>query len=841
MKNKISSKSISNMDKTDMGCKTDETNKTDKRSKDFLKQQLDIYDSLDITYVSVDMTVTYDENKQKLKKEIRKYPTKDDFDNGISTYRNPKKNASYVPTGEKYNLIVLDIDNKDDTIKKFDKFIQENDIDMNTTTIKTINNGLHYYFKPNNEQKKQLKNFNTSLGSVLGLNIDVKYNNGFVYGVSKVEYDDTFKKYKIINQSKIKELPDILFKEIIRKKVVTKTKQPNQLTREDEDEDEPKLVFQNELSNEVDIRLMPYLNTYKKYIKTRDEWLKIGTIIYNEGGSIELFNRFSKEFPDHYDENGLKTTWKGIKKSKNACNLHTLKNMIDSKINDGRKTVYDLEIMDTKGIIDNMYDLGMVSDTHIAQIFYSLNSNNFMFISEAKKWYSINNYGIWEEEGDENMKARRLINSSLKSYLINDNKDRLCNAQNESNTIEETKAKKMFENLNKYLNKTVNKKNIITELATLYEKSKLYEQLDTKNAYAFGFSNGVYDLKNDIFRNAKPEELITCTTGYEYKPAPKNKIKAVDNIFNDIFPDKSECSYIKKVLSLGLLADNPLEEFYVFIGTGSNGKGVISTFSKAMLGKHYDTMDIAYLSKSAQTNSAAADPVMARKKNVRLVITSEPESSIKLREGKLKELSGRDSIQCRDLYQGSFNFTPYFKLIIQTNWAPEIDGSDMGMKRRLRLIHFPNKFVETPVQPNERKLDYRVKSDFPKDEEMLNAYFTILLESFRELRDANFKLEFPERFKTNTKNFFSNNDPTGEFIKSCCEVTATGNTKSMDLYTAFSEYCTDNGLDKISHKKFSEILSNKGHTPKKSNGTMKYTTITIIEKPDDDDDDDLIG
>lgn len=809
MKNNLSSKNIVKMDK---------------RQVDFLKNQFEIYDNHGITYVSTNMTITYDDEKDKLKKKIESYPTTEDFEKGIETNLDLKKNSSIVPTGEMYNLIVFDIDNKGDTIKNFDKFVEDNDVNVDTLTIKTINDGFHYYFKPSKEQKEILKDFKSSLGSVLGLDIDVKYNNGFVFGVSKVTYNTSFKKYKITNDTKVRTLPDTLFQELTKtfkkkgNKNETKTQKTNEEPIQESDEDN---------------RLLPYLDIYKKYIKTRDEWIKIGTIIYNEGGSIKLFDDFSKSFPDLYDEDGLKKTWKGIKKSNNKCNLHTLKNMIDSKMNDGRKTIYDMEIKDTKGIINNMYEIGMVTDTHIAQIFYSLNQNNFMYLSEVKKWYSINNYGIWEEEGDENMKARQLINSYVKSYLLNDNKDRLHKAKLSGDIEEEEHIIKMYKSLNTYVNKTINKKSVISELASLYEKTKIYEQLDNKNPYLFGFLNGVYDLKNDEFRNAQPDELITCTTGYNYQRPKTIKRKIVEDIFNGIFPDEKECAYIKKVLSLGLLADNPLEEFYVFIGTGSNGKGVLSTLTKALLGHHFDTLDIEYLSKSAQNNSKGADPIMARKKNVRLVITSEPESSIKLREGKLKELSGRDTIQCRNLYQESFNFTPYFKLIIQTNWSPEIDGSDMGMKRRLRLIHFPNSFVENPVKENERKIDHRVKSEYPKDEEVLNAYFSILLESFQELMNDNFKLEFPDRFKMNTDNFFMNNDPTGEYLKTSCDIIDNANTKSADLYNSFVEYCADNNFDKISHKKFSEILSNKGYVPKKKTTGMIYTTLKIKEPKED--------
>jgi P4 family phage/plasmid primase-like protien len=829
--------------------------KMDKRSDDFLKAQLDIYDSRGITYISADLYISsIDETTGKIKKDLKHYPNNEQYDQGFITNRDIKKNGSFIPLGEKYNLLIIDVDTKGDnpdTEKIFNKFIDKHDINLNTFTVKTINNGYHYYFKLNDEQKTTLKeiNFKKSYKRFLNIDVDILYDK-LAFGCAKVEYEDKYYKYKISNDTKIRTLPDLLFNEIVKSKsgLIAPPPQKKNIKRgqlrdsdDEDDEDEPETEIKIELKPEIkpepelninDKRIKIYLDACSN-IKTRDDWLIIGTVIYNEGGSFELFNNFSKQYPQYYNEQGCINTWADIQKNKKPSNMSTLKKIIKQTTNNKNETIFNLEVQDTTALINKAYKNNSVSDDFISNLFYSLYPNDFIYLPEYDLWFSLNQYGIWEEEGKENMKARAIIKKELTAFLLEDNKTRLKKAIDAENPDLEKQIKLMHINLNKYLTKATNKKNIVSELCILYQKPKLYEKFDTINPYLFGFSNGVYDLKNNCFRNANPEELITCTTKYEYKPPKSNKIKIVNDIFKDIFPDVQECNYIKKILSLGLLADNPLEEFYVFIGTGSNGKGVISTLTKALLGNHYDTLDIEYLAKGATKNATGADPNIARKKNVRMVITSEPEASIKLREGKLKELSGRDEIQCRNLYKEPFNYTPYFKIIIQTNWAPEIDGSDMGMKRRLRLINFPNTFVETPTKANERQLNHKVKSEYPKDEEILNAYFSILLEHFQELKTNNFKLVLPERFKNDTNNFFTNNDPIGVFLNSRCEITEKGKIKSSDLFNDFLNFCNDNNFEKMSHKKFSEILSNKGHLTKKSNGVMVYTTINLKEEKEE--------
>lgn len=147
---------------------------------EFMKQQYSYFLEHDITYVSENMTVYFKDGK--IKKDTDRHPTVDEFDKGISTYFNPYYNSSYIPTGEKYNLIGYDIDTKDHgkTIKKWFDMVFEENININTFTVFTINGGHHFYFRLTDEQKDVLKNFKSAIGTVYPEHgIDIKYNRGF--------------------------------------------------------------------------------------------------------------------------------------------------------------------------------------------------------------------------------------------------------------------------------------------------------------------------------------------------------------------------------------------------------------------------------------------------------------------------------------------------------------------------------------------------------------------------------------------------------------------------------------------------------------------------------------
>jgi hypothetical protein len=207
----------------------------------------------------------------------------------------------------------------------------DNDFDLMTLSVKTINNGMHYYFKLNSEQQNALKKFNSSTAlcfttSSQQRNIDIKYNNQVFFGPSHIEFDDDVLKYKICDNVDIVELPTYLFDEILRtynnqnemdsmksRKLIEKVKsvkndEKNKINEKDDESDE---------SVEKIKKLSGYLDclNVKRFV-SRDDWLIVGAIIFNECGSFELFNKYSKK-AENYDENGCIKLWNSFKANRN--------------------------------------------------------------------------------------------------------------------------------------------------------------------------------------------------------------------------------------------------------------------------------------------------------------------------------------------------------------------------------------------------------------------------------------------------------------------------------------------------------------------------------------------
>ncbi len=58
---------------------------------------------------------------------------------------NPNRVNTGIPTGTRNNLLVVDLDVKDDGVQELTKYIAEHG-EPNTVKVQTLTKGLHYYF-----------------------------------------------------------------------------------------------------------------------------------------------------------------------------------------------------------------------------------------------------------------------------------------------------------------------------------------------------------------------------------------------------------------------------------------------------------------------------------------------------------------------------------------------------------------------------------------------------------------------------------------------------------------------------------------------------------------------
>jgi P4 family phage/plasmid primase-like protien len=305
------------------------------------------------------------------------------------------------------------------------------------------------------------------------------------------------------------------------------------------------------------------------------------------------------------------------------------------------------------------------------------------------------------------------------------------------------------------------KDSIMKECKAAFCDEKFEELLDS-HPHLIGFENGVYDLRLHEFRDGIPDDYISFSTSRNYVPYnPQSiEVKEINEFFSQVFTNPAICKYVKDIFSSTIDGGIRHEKFYIFTGSGSNGKSKILELIQLMMGEYYCILPIALLTqKRAASNSAQAE--LERTRGRRFAIMQEPSDGEKMNIGLMKELSGGDRIQCRGLFKEPIEFKPQFKMIMTCNELPEVSSDDGGTWRRIRVVDFSSKFKEDPDpnNPKEFMMDTELGEKFDRWADML---MSMLIENHKTTDLRNIKE--PLEVRIATESYKKNNDMVGQFI-----------------------------------------------------------------------------
>jgi phage/plasmid-associated DNA primase len=73
-----------------------------------------------------------------------------------------------------------------------------------------------------------------------------------------------------------------------------------------------------------------------------------------------------------------------------------------------------------------------------------------------------------------------------------------------------------------------------------------------------------------------PKDFCLKSTNYDFHSENKEKVKDVNEFFEDIFVEKELIQYVLKILVSSLTFINKLSTIVLFIGSGSNGRTTLT-------------------------------------------------------------------------------------------------------------------------------------------------------------------------------------------------------------------------------------------------------------------------
>lgn len=341
--------------------------------------------------------------------------------------------------------------------------------------------------------------------------------------------------------------------------------------------------------------------------------------------------------------------------------------------------------------------------------------------------------------------------------------------------------------------------------------------------------NGVVDLKTGKLLPHSPDRFIRMLCPTKFVAEARSVL--FDQFIDDITLGNNELkSFLSCALGSGLVGDAREEKVYLLHGTdGRNGKGTLMQAAERVLGPYAKTFrSEMLLFNKHPTNSSSPNPDLVALQSVRFAIFSEVNKDSKLDASKIKNLSGRDTISCRNLYSNiDKEIKPTHTMFIQTNFLPEAPAYDNAFWKRIVVIPFDAEFVEKPVYSNQRTLNPQFKELLFLERESILAW---LIKGCLKYQSTGLILPSIVAEKINT--YREDNDHISKFLKEMCIEGSEFSTRKKAMQRAIKGYCNANKLKAPSRDEIYNRLKQK-YQQHRSNSGGCWIGIKIEEHETD--------
>jgi P4 family phage/plasmid primase-like protien len=541
----------------------------------------------------------------------------------------------------------------------------------------------------------------------------------------------------------------------------------------------------------ISSRLLPLLSDERA--EDRNEWMSIGWVLYNIGDgcseALDQWLEFSSR-SEKYEESKCVYEWdRMVKRDKT---IGTLKHY--AKIDSPEKYEEFLKEQAEPLIKQSLNG----SHNDIAKVLHAYYGDEFRCASiTGKTWYQYRRSQHKWEEIEEGVFLREHISDHLVKDYVMVSKDLIEQFGATTDKAEEAMVaarKKQVDRIITSMKSAPFKNNVMREAMEVFYDRTFKDKLD-QNPYLIGFKNGVYDLKNNLFREGVQDDYISKTIPIEYTEFSEadNEVEDVKEFMYKVFPDSSIRNYFMDTYSDIFVGGNSQKKVYMWTGEGDNGKSITQAFFELMLGELAIKFNTQYFT-GKKTATGSANPELSRAAPpVRHVTMEEPDADEQLNIGELKKLSGGDSYWARDLFEkgkSTREVFPMFTLTFICNKLPKLKYSDKATWNRLRVIPFESTFVapgeDCPITFEEQMKQKR----FPMDRDfkrkipgMVQAFAWYLLKWRKQIT---VRIE-PEKVKEATAVYRKQNDIYRQFVEECI-VNCDSYISLTEMYGQFKEW-----------------------------------------------------
>lgn len=300
--------------------------------------------------------------------------------------------------------------------------------------------------------------------------------------------------------------------------------------------------------------------------------------------------------------------------------------------------------------------------------------------------------------------------------------------------------------------------------------------------------NGILDIEGycsgvpDVMHPFSPEEVLTVKVPHEYDPNAKCDL--FRNTVADIFGQDSELIRSFQEMMGYLLyygGEWPIQKFFVFYGKGSNGKSLLCSIIRKLLGeKNCSSTPLDRLHETF-----ALQDLYGKMVN----ISPEAEQKKLMDTATIKALCGGDAIRYEFKYEAPFTDLNYAKLITCTNHPIKTNDISIGFFRRLHVFPFDNQYKELKEgekpKPGVKYMDTSLEEKLTKE---LPGILNFALEGLKRLKNNNWKMSDSKRIKDIQDKYYNDANEIEVFTDQCLSIRVGTRSKSSEVYDKYVDW-----------------------------------------------------
>jgi putative DNA primase/helicase len=351
-----------------------------------------------------------------------------------------------------------------------------------------------------------------------------------------------------------------------------------------------------------------------------------------------------------------------------------------------------------------------------------------------------------------------------------------------------------------------------------------HDQLD-RHPHLLNVRNGTIDLHTGVLLPHEPANLITqlAAVDFDLRATSEEWLLFVNQCM------KGDAELVRFLqVSAGLLLSGDVSQQFLWChyGRGANGKSTFLGALANMLGDYAVAAPANFL-MMRQGESHPTELAMLYGK--RLVTAIECEGGQRLRESFVKSITGGDKVAARRMKEDFWMLDPTWHVHVSFNDPPSINGTDDGIRRRLKIVPWGARFEGVNQDPT---LKARLESERHRSAILnwclagMRDYLVNGMPSAAAVAEA-------------TDEYVAEQDSFGNFLAECCRVEHGGHVRFNDFLGAYHHWLETHGENPRawSSKRLGGELQRRGFsryrpmTPAKDRGVTMYTGLSLLVSP----------